>query len=107
MANDKYCRECQSVIDYEYSLRLSQPFSAHQNTECVSTITQNTQAKMSTSNGRPKINKKRALPEELIKQLAGEGLGCKKIAARLQVECDIQVSYKTIQRILSGERIMA
>lgn len=48
--------------------------------------------------------KHRPLPEDLIMRLAGEGLGAKAIAVRLRVEHGIKVSYKTIQRILSGER---
>ena len=48
--------------------------------------------------------KHRRLPEELIKQLAGEGTGSKAIATRLKAELGIVVSYKTIQRVLSGER---
>ena len=48
--------------------------------------------------------KHRPLPQELIMQLAGEGMGSKAIAARLKVEFGITVSYKTIQRVVSGER---
>jgi len=48
--------------------------------------------------------KHRQLPEDLIRQLASEGMGSKVIAARLKAEHGIIVSYKTIQRILSGER---
>jgi hypothetical protein len=48
--------------------------------------------------------KHRQLPEDLIRQLASEGMGSKVIAARLKAEYGVIVSYKTIQRILSGER---
>jgi len=48
--------------------------------------------------------KHRQLPEDLIMRLAGEGIGSKTIAARLKSEHGVTVSYKTIQRILSGER---
>lgn len=48
--------------------------------------------------------KHRQLPEDLIRQLASEGMGSKMIVARLKAEHGIIVSYKTIQRILSGER---
>jgi hypothetical protein len=48
--------------------------------------------------------KHRQLPEDLIRQLASEGMGSKVIAARLEARRGIIVSYKTIQRILSGER---
>jgi hypothetical protein len=42
-----------------------------------------------------------SLPYDLIKQLAGEGLGSKAIAAELAKQGQI-VSYKTIQRRLQG-----
>lgn len=48
--------------------------------------------------------KQQALPQELIKQWAGEDMGSKAIASRLNSELGIKVSYKTIQRVLSGER---
>lgn len=48
--------------------------------------------------------KHKALPVELIMQWAGEGMGSKAIATRLKAEHAISVSYKTIQRIVSGER---
>ena len=44
------------------------------------------------------------LPEDLILRLAGEGMGSKVIASRLKRELGIIVSYKTVQRLLSGER---
>ncbi len=47
--------------------------------------------------------KHRQLPEDLIWRLAGEGMGSKAIATRLK-EQGIKVSYRTIQRVLSGER---
>ena len=48
--------------------------------------------------------KKKSLPRELIKQWAGESMGSKAIATRLKAEHRVVVSYKTIQRILSGVR---
>ena len=48
--------------------------------------------------------KHKPLPQELIMQWSGEGIGSKAIAARLNAEHGIKVSYKTIQRVLSGER---
>ena len=47
--------------------------------------------------------KHRHLPEAKIKELALEGLGAKAIASKLHSD-GIEVSYKTVQRILSGER---
>ena len=43
--------------------------------------------------------KHRDLPRDLIRQLAGEGMGSKAIASQLKREQGIAVSYKTIQRI--------
>ncbi len=48
--------------------------------------------------------KHKALPRELISQWAGEGMGSKAIASKLNSELGIKVSYKTIQRTLAGER---
>ena len=48
--------------------------------------------------------KQRQLPVGLIMQLNIEDLGAKAIASWLKRERGIEVSYKTIQRILSGER---
>jgi hypothetical protein len=47
--------------------------------------------------------KPKDLPEKLITQWASKGMGSKSITARLKDE-GIEVSYKTIQRVLSGER---
>ena len=49
--------------------------------------------------------KHKDLPIELIEQLARESIGSKAIATRLNAEHGIKVSYKTIQRVLSGERM--
>ena len=48
--------------------------------------------------------KQKALPYELIKKWAGGGMGSKAIASKLSNELGIKVSYKTIQRLLSGGR---
>jgi hypothetical protein len=49
--------------------------------------------------------KRKVLPDDLIKRWAGEGMGGKAIATRLKIEHGVKVSYKTIQRVLSGERM--
>ena len=54
--------------------------------------------------GRPKTYKKRLLPDDKIRQLHKDGMGAKAIATKLKREKGIIVSYKTIQRVLSGER---
>jgi len=48
--------------------------------------------------------KHKALPHELIKGWADEGMGSRVIALKLNNELGINVSYKTVQRVLSGER---
>lgn len=47
----------------------------------------------------------KALPHALIKQWASEDIGSKAITTKLKKELGIKVSYKTVQRVLSGERI--
>ena len=59
-------------------------------------------ARSRANSGRGRRHK--ALPVELITQWAGEGMGSKAIASKLSNELGIKVSYKTIQRLLSGER---
>ena len=54
--------------------------------------------------GRPKTYKKRWLPNDKIKQLHKDGVGAKAITTQLKREKGIDISYKTIQRVLSGER---
>jgi len=48
--------------------------------------------------------KHRQLPEDLIRQLADKDMGAKAIASKLKRELGVDVSYRTIQRLLSGER---
>jgi hypothetical protein len=51
--------------------------------------------------------KQKSLPVDEIKRWADkEKLGSKRIAAKLGKEYHIEVSYKTIQRILNGQRVM-
>ena len=49
--------------------------------------------------------KHRDLPEELIRELADQGNRSKAIASILK-DKGVTVSYKTIQRILNGQRVM-
>jgi hypothetical protein len=56
--------------------------------------------------GRKRGPKHRELPEDLIRQLAAEGMGSKAISAWLRAEHGLTVSYRTIQRILSGQRVL-
>jgi len=50
--------------------------------------------------------KHKALPVELIMQWAREGMGSKRIASRLKAEHSIIVGFRTIARIISGQRVM-
>ena len=50
--------------------------------------------------------KYRVLPDQMIKRLASEGKGSKAIASILKIN-GVKVSYKTIQRVLSGGRQLA
>ena len=59
-------------------------------------------AKRTNGKRGPKL---KSLPQEVVIQWASEGMGSKAIASQLKREQGIDVSYKTIQRILSGERV--
>lgn len=118
----RYCVGCQQVIKESYALGAETgshlgrytPQEQAEKVAPMETDAGKEKMKMSTLNptsatvnnlgvrGRPTTYKKRELPEELIKQLS-EGMGSKTIASKLKKQ-GIVVSYKTIQRILSGER---
>jgi hypothetical protein len=121
----RYCNFCQPIIEKEYlmlSERKGRPLDNFYCPVTLSSIAIQSGRNMSTLKN-PKIEvdiiqpsvakvsrgkrgpKPRVLPNELIKQWAGEGMGSKAIATRLNAERDVKVSYKTIQRMLSGERI--
>jgi len=46
------------------------------------------------------------LPIELITQWASEGMGYKRIAAKLKIECNITVGFRTVARIVAGQRVV-
>jgi len=48
--------------------------------------------------------KHRDLPLDIIEKWQGEGLGSKRIASRLKEEYGVEVGFRTIARILSGQR---
>ena len=54
--------------------------------------------------GRPINYEKRELPNKRIKELHNQGMGSKAIATKLKNDHGIEVSYKTIQRVLAGQR---
>lgn len=72
----------------------------------------NTKIKGGLTGGKPMIirtpgrrgPKYRTLPEKVIRSMRSDGLSSKTIAARLEVDFGIHVSYKTIQRLLDGKR---
>jgi hypothetical protein len=122
----RYCITCQPLVEKGYD-QLRQKYTpipyngqnhredTHINADIQIPIGEQ-KTKMSTLNstsptvdnfrwmGRPKVYKKRLLPEDKINQLNKEGIGAKAIATYLKTEADIFVSYKTVQRVLSGER---
>ncbi len=116
--NTRYCLECQPSIEKEYSLlsRQKRRQIEPSNVAHIENGTDKPKTKMSTLNspsaevdnfrptGRPKTYKKRPLPDGKIKQLHKGGMGPKAIATQLKRQQGIDVSYKTIQRVLSGER---
>jgi hypothetical protein len=65
-------------------------------------VSEHTPQIMSTVKRGPKH---KALPVKLITQWASEGMGSKAIAVRLKGE-GVEISYKTIQRLLSGQRVL-
>ena len=58
---------------------------------------------MSTSKRGPKH---KVLPEDLIVKLADQGMNSKGIAQRLNAQGIAKVSYKTVERILKGKRLI-
>lgn len=58
--------------------------------------------RLSNKRGR----KPKELPEDLIVELAGKGMGSKAIASNLRADHNITISYKTIQRILARKAII-
>lgn len=119
----RYCVGCQQVIEESYSLSADTGshlgrYTPQEQAEKVAPMEMDIgkeKMKMSTLNqniatvdikragGRIKPRRKRELPEGLIKQLS-EGMGSKAVASKLKRDKGIDVSYKTIQRLLAGER---
>jgi hypothetical protein len=54
--------------------------------------------------GKKRGRKQGDLPLELIKKWASEGMDSKRIASRLNTEHGIEVSFRTIARVMKGER---
>lgn len=120
----RYCLECQPIIEYEYSLLADKSHAKRYKPEANFKAIEPPSVQMgkgeenaikSTSNEKTarvdiiqattpqRGRKKRELPEEIIKQLQGEGLGSKAIATKLK-EQGVIVSYKTIQRLLARQQ---
>ena len=50
--------------------------------------------------------KQKDLPVDVITRLANEGMGYKRIAARLKVEYGIDIGFRTVARVVKGERLL-
>lgn len=121
----RYCRECYDFLEEEASQDTSRrkvgwkPSVLRESLEktvqavvgvrgIVSTLTEE---ETTVDLIRPSVvvgkrgRKHRDLPHDLIRQWESEDMGSKSIATRLKAEQGIVVSYKTIQRVLSGERV--
>ena len=92
-------REEKAAQSLDTCAELCPPQKAPQNT--VDIIQPLDPQKKATNRGRPR---QLDLPEELIKELASEGMGSKAIASQLRRGGGIKASYKTIQRVLTGQR---
>ena len=116
--NPLYCQWCYDSLKadgYKFDGKATEFKMAVLTTESVSTPIKEVETNMATVNdpspsvanfrprGRPKTYKKRSLPNEKIMQLNKQGLGSKAIASKLQKQ-GIDVSFRTIARILAGER---
>ena len=126
-ADPRYCQGCCDFLLKEASLfpaKIRPAWMPKISARKVLPIPQDTVLIMSTTNDpiiysghnsppaplpRPVLKrgpKPRFLPEDLIKDLAARGKGSKAIAGELKKENDITVSYKTVERILKGQRVM-
>jgi len=50
--------------------------------------------------------KHRDLPEDLIRQWAGQDMGSKAITSRLKTELGIVIGFRTVAKIIKGERLL-
>lgn len=109
-AEDTFGSESQDIekaTDAKISPFITQPIEIDEKTpKLKKSILNPTNVSMDNfrARGRPTSYKKRPVPNDQIKQLSEQGMGARAIASKLKREKDIVVSYKTIQRILSGER---
>lgn len=119
----RYCIECQQVIEQEYLISGKRYIPVKLSNQNLAPLalgdkeipTEKLETEMSTLNQeslevdkfRPRTRKstykKRELPIAEIQKANEQGLGSKAIATRLKGQ-GIKVSYKTVQRVLSGER---
>lgn len=115
----RYCVLCQPTIENEYRIiasRRGKPLEAF-----YRPVTPSLQAKerdlalapahgtcheiVHANKGRERgLYRKKELPQGLIRQLADDGIGARAIATRLKKAHALDVSYKTVERVLSGER---
>lgn len=106
--DNKYCTSCQESLEHECFLKDRLPITPPQPVETLNNgsngaLRGNGSSVIlsqlnNTGRGRKSLN----LPKSIIKELHIQGMGSRIIATKLKTEHGIQVSYKTIQRILSG-----
>ncbi|UCH43796.1 MAG: hypothetical protein JSW16_04480 [Dehalococcoidales bacterium] len=111
--DDRYCQKC-----YDFLLEEAKSYSGKQKwaprvpkkpkPKSLQRVTSATKGGNGNNTNKrimshPKRGpKKRELPIELIKQLAAEGMGGRTISKRLMTEKGIQVSCRTIQRLIAN-----
>jgi len=115
----RYCGFCQPIIEEEYQAlagRKGRPLDNFYRPVTSAPLAVGGGRNMSTLE-KPKIKvdilrprvakrgpKKKELPEGKIEEMSKVGLGSRAIAGRLRAEFGIHISYKTIQRLLGGQR---
>jgi len=115
----RYCAFCQPIIENEYLMLASHKGRSLSQFYCPITLSplpgqgdrnMSTleESKITVDIIPPRVGKrgpkKMELPEGRIREMAGAGMGSRAIAGRLKAESSITISYKTIQRLLEGQR---
>jgi len=116
----RYCVDCQPIIEYEYALSAEhsgrksryeeraareldvckeKTILSRTNPQNIYECQKEARPPLLPSRGRPRKD----IPFGLIHKLAKEGLSLREIAKELKGQ-EIEVSYRTISRVLSGER---
>jgi len=61
---------------------------------------------MATVKGKRGPKRRADLPAEMIMQWASEGMGSKMIASKLKAELNITIGFRTVARIIAGQRVL-